>query len=321
MKKLIILIICLIPLSVNAELYSDKAIVYDITDDIIIYEKNSEVETSIASLTKILTVMTALNNISDINENITITSEMLNNIYWDASVAGLKIGDTVTYLDLMYATILPSGADAAQVLAINTGGSIDNFVLMMNNLADRIGMTNSNFINSTGLDANNQYSTVKDVLTLLKYALDNPTFKKVFMTREYVLENELKVRSTLYSYNKNLNLDISRILGSKTGRTGDAGLCLASLISFKKHDVLIITVGAPDKNGYNLVDNLNIINYLDNNYVIPFKIEGVNEDLIVEAFKKANNSYHSDNYFFIGIISIIVILGILVIIKPKKTFN
>ena len=136
MKKVWLLIILLIPVNCLAleipNINSKYAIVYDLTSKEIIYEKDSDVKTSIASLTKILTVATALDKIDDLDRQVLITNDMLKDIYWNASVAGLKVGDIVTYQDLIYATILPSGADAAQVLAISLGGSVDNFIKEMN---------------------------------------------------------------------------------------------------------------------------------------------------------------------------------------------
>ena len=161
MKKFFLFIILLIPFNVIAlefpEINSDKAIIYDLTDAKILYEKNSITKTSIASLTKILTTITALENITDLNTYVTITKEMLQGIYWNASVAGLKVGDKVTYQDLLYAIMLPSGADAAHSIAIALCGSQGAFVTKMNTLAQNIGMANSYFLNVTGLDKEGQY--------------------------------------------------------------------------------------------------------------------------------------------------------------------
>ena len=269
MKKYLILLILFIPLQVFAldfpDIISEYGTVYDLTSKEILYEKNSTTKTSVASLTKILTTITAIEEIDNLEEDITITSDLLKGIYWDASRAGLKAGDIVTYKDLLYATILPSGADAAQVLALSLEGTLDNFVFKMNSLAKKIGMNDSNFVNITGLDENGHYSTAKDISILLAYALNNPIFKEVYTTRSYTLKSGLTVNSTLKMYNDKLNIDTSRILGSKTGTTENAGLCLSTLFNFKDHEIIIITIHAPqDNNYYNLIDNLNIIDFIDN---------------------------------------------------------
>ena len=99
----------------------------------------------------------------------------------------------------------------------------------MNTLAQEIGMTSSHFVNVTGLDIDDHYSTLEDLLKLLLYSLKNPTFKEVYTTRSYTMTNGKTVRSSVEGYNRLMNLDTSRILGSKTGFTDDAGLCISAL--------------------------------------------------------------------------------------------
>ena len=212
-----------------------------------------------------MTTIVAIESINNLDDKITYTNEMASQVRWDASIAGLKVGETYTYRDLLYASILPSGADATTALAISLQGSIDSFVSKMNELATKLKMTNTHFVNVTGLDAEGHYSTAKDILTLLKYSLNNSTFKEIYTTKEYTLTSGLKVKATVK--NPTNNLDTSRILGSKTGFTQDAGLCISALINSNNHDIIIITIGAPttgDK--YNVLDALELISFIDNNY-------------------------------------------------------
>ena len=212
MKKIIYLFILLLPNIAFAlaapNLNSSKAILYDLTDQKILYQLNPTEQSDIASLTKIMTTITAIENIDNLDEKIKITNEMLNFVRWDASVAGLKVGDIVSYRDLLYASMLPSGADATISIAISTSNDIASYVAKMNELAKKIGLLNTHFTNVTGLDEENHYSTVNDILTLLKYALNNPIFKEIYTTKEYTLSNGLKVKSTINNYNKYLNLII-----------------------------------------------------------------------------------------------------------------
>lgn len=269
MKKIIYFIILLIPFPILALTYPTlhyrNAIIYDLTDNNILYNYHSEEETSIASLTKIMTTIVAIESIDNLDETITYTENMDSLVRWDASVAGLKVGKTYTYRDLLYASILPSGADATTALAISISGSIDAYVNKMNALAKQLKMNNSHFINVTGLDAEGHYSTAKDILTLLKYALNNSIFKEIYTTKEYTLTDGLKVESTIN--NSQNTYDLSRIIGSKTGFTLEAGLCISALINSHNHDILIITIGAPtNKQRYNTTDALELISFLDNNY-------------------------------------------------------
>lgn len=271
MKKIILLLLLIIPLKINAlnypELHYDKAIIYDMTDNNILYEKNSKEETSVASLTKIMTTITAIENINNLEDKITFTSNMKSLVRYDASIAGLKIGESYTYKDLLYASILPSGADATIALAIATSGSIDSFVNQMNELAINLDMKNTHFVNVTGLDAKGHYSTAEDILKLLKYALNNKQFKEIYTTKEYTLSNNQKVKSTISSYNKNNNIDLSRILGSKTGFTKEAGSCISVYFNSNNHELILITLGAiKDQNNYNLKDALELIDFIDDNY-------------------------------------------------------
>lgn len=274
MKKIVLFILCFFNFTINVfalddpTLYSKNYCLYDLTDDKIIYEKNIQERTNIASLTKIMTTITAIEKINNLDDYVTITSEMLSNIKYDASLAGLKIGDKLTYKDLLYASILPSGADATQALAYSLSGSINNFVNDMNALAKKIGMESSNFVNVTGLDIDNHYSTVNDLLKMLQYSLKNETFKTIYTTKSYTLSNGLVVDATVKKYNNLMKLDISRITGSKTGYTNKAGLCISSIFESNNHEFIFISTNAEFIYGnyYNLKDNLNIINFMDKNY-------------------------------------------------------
>ncbi len=275
MKKIlyyILFILMLIPVGAGAmelpKLYSDKVLLYDPESQEILYEEKSEEVTSIASLTKIMTTIVAIENIKNLDEQVKITWNMLSEVPYDASVAGLKVGDKVTYRDLLYASILPSGADATTALAHSISGTTDKFIVLMNKKASELGLKHTHFSNVTGYDIDNHYSTAKEVLQILLYSLKNPLFKEIYETRTYTLSNGLKVESTVNRYNRTLKLDLSKIIGSKTGYTGDAGLCMSAIIRTNNKDLILITLGAEYSrtNPYNLVDTLNIIEYLDDNY-------------------------------------------------------
>lgn len=294
MKRILIILILFFPIIVNAldfpETYSDSLIIYDLTDDNIIYSVSENSKRSIASLTKIATTITAILNIKDLSEKVTITKEILDTVRWDASRAGLKVGDIVTYEDLLYASILPSGADATNALAISLFGSIDNMVFKMNELARSLNMNDTSFVNTTGLDAENHYSTANDVLTLLKYALNNKLFKKIYTTKEYTLTNGLVVKSTINKYP--VKDETAKILGSKTGFTLDAGLCMSALFKIKEHDMLLVSLNADYNIDFaNIKDAINLINFINNNYDIQ-KI--ISKDYLITNIKVINSNI--DNY-------------------------
>lgn len=264
MKKIFYLIIAVflfIPLYIEAlelDLHSEYALVYDLEEEKLLYQKGNATDSvKIASLTKIMTSIVALENIRDLEEKITIIPEMLYGIPWDASVAGLKVGDNLTYKDLLYASILPSGADATMSLAYLISGSTSEFVKLMNSKAKELGLQNTIFSNVTGYDSNAlQKSTPEEVLKLLLYALKDDTFKKIYTTKTHTMSNGKIVNSTVSMYNKLYNFDLSFVLGSKTGRTQNAGMCMSALIEIEDKELAVITLKAPDvyRTAYNLVD-------------------------------------------------------------------
>lgn len=286
------------------------------TNEKVLCDVNGEEKRSVASLTKIMTTIVAIENIDNLDEYLTITEDMLADIYWNASVAGLKVGDRVTYRDLLYATILPSGADAAHSLAISISGSIENFVNLMNNLANKIGMNNTYFINVTGLDIEGQYSTASDIMLLLNYSLKNDIFKQIYTTKEYILSNGLKVFSTVMYYGNKMNVDTSRILGSKTGNTDEAGLCFSAYFEFEENDIALVTLGAQSIDGkfYNVLDALNIIDYVDNNYIVetPVLEESTNNE---KALNIDNSNKNNPNMKTI----ILILIGLFIIFNMSKS--
>jgi len=241
--------------------------VYDLKDKKIIYKNNINKQVSIASLTKIVTTITAIENISNLDEEVIITDEILKTVRWDASKAGLKVGDKVTYKDLLYASMLPSGADATNAIAILSSGSIDNYVVLMNDLVKKLGLKNTHFVNVTGLDEDNHYSSADDIRKILEYALSNKLFKEIYTTHQYTLKSGLTVYSTMRKYN-NMGINTSNILGSKTGYTGDAGYCLSSLSNINSHEFIIIVLNAKHKDNkyYSVVDTVTLIDFLLDNY-------------------------------------------------------
>ena len=274
MKKIIIvltIIMAMLPISLKAlsfdDLYSDKVLIYDMNEDKTLYEKNTKSSSSLASLTKIMTAIVSIEKIDNLDEKITVTEEMLQKVPWDASKADLEAGDVMSYRDLLYALMLPSGADAAYSLAILTYKNEDDFVLEMNKKAKQIGMTSTIYDDPTGYLQSNT-STVEDLKKLMLYALKNSKFKEIFTTKYYLTTNEVEYNSTLYRYGKNLGYSFDYAKGTKTGFTDEAGLCLVALIEVDGEEILSITMGAEvNENKTNHLEDLNTIyNKLSNTY-------------------------------------------------------
>ena len=246
------------------EIYSENAVLYNMNEDKIIYEKNKNEKVKVASLTKIMTTILALENIDNIKEEIQMPKEAF--IGLDGYVvSGIKPNEQITYEDLLYGTMLPSAADCANALAINISGSIDNFVEQMNKKAIELNMNNTHFSNPVGIDDDN-YSTVDDIASLLKYALKNADFKKIFATKEYKTTNNIILESTIIEKSKPYNINVSNIIGSKTGFTDEAGNCLASISKINGVNYLLVTTNASIDKSYHIIDAVNIYDYYSNNY-------------------------------------------------------
>lgn len=270
MKKLLIILILLIPLNIYAEeinLSTDKYIVYDETSNKVRLSSNENEKVKIASITKIATTLTSIEEIDNLDEKVTYTYEIKNSIPTESYVFGMKLGSEYTYRDLLYITLLSSGADAATTLAYYSSGSTDNHVQKMNELVEKVGLKDTHYTNVIGLDTNNPYSTANDQLTLLKYALNNPTFKEIFETKEYTDSLGNVVQSSTTRNAEKLNLDTSRITGSKTGYTDLAGLCLIGEYTSNNHNYYFVLLNEPVSNNYdNIRDALKLIDYYDTNY-------------------------------------------------------
>lgn len=247
------------------DITSKNVILYNMNDNEVIYEKNSNEKVEIASLTKIMTAIVAIEKSDDLNKQVVIDNRTLKGIE-DYAQAGFKVGDKVSIMDLLYGVLLPSGADAVNAIAINAFGGKAKFVSLMNEEAKKIGLKDTKFDNPIGMDSKNNYSTASDLGKLLSYALKNDTFKKVYTTKRYKIDSlNLNLKSTLLTYGKTMNVD--NIKGAKSGFTDGAGLCLASIANYSDVNYMLVVLGASPTVKSNAVrDSLEIYNYYDKNY-------------------------------------------------------
>ena len=232
-------------------LYSTNYIFLDADTGQVLSAKKQDEQISIASLTKMMTVLLAIENSSSLNQTVTITDEMIDGLYEEqASVAGYVTGDTATVLDLCYAAAIPSAADAANALAIQIGGSFEKFYQMMNDKAAQLGMDHTVFKSAHGLDREGQYSTVEDVSKLLRYALQNPTFKEIFSTKEHTTQATtyypfgIPLASTIWAYADTYGYNLTNLSGGKTGYTLQAGRCIAYWATVNDMNIITVTAGA-----------------------------------------------------------------------------
>ena len=250
----------------NLDLHSSNAILVSLQDHTILLDKNSEETIYPASLTKLMTVLVALENIPNLKEKILLKNRIFTSLYEEnASMAGFLPNEEVTAQDLLYGAMLPSGAEASIGLAEFIAGSENGFVQLMNEKAQQLGMKNSHFMNATGLHHPDHYTTVKDLSILLQSALINPTFREIYTAERYSIKptnlhpEGITLTSRLFNYLNNNEVTKGEIIGGKTGYTEQAGLCLASIASINGEEYLLVTVGAegdPRSEQFNITDAL-----------------------------------------------------------------
>jgi len=222
---------------------AEAAALIDVASGRILYQKNGNKKMRIASLTKTMTAIVAIET-ANLQDVVTVPPQAVG---VEGSSIYLKRGEKLTLEELLYGLMLRSGNDAAVAIAYHVGGSVPGFVHLMNEKAALIGMTHTNFTNPHGLDDSNMhYSTAEDMVKLSAYALKNPVFKKIVSTKVKSIswEGENWDRR-LQNKNKLLHL-YKGADGVKTGYTKLAKRCLASSATRDGRQLAVITLNAPD---------------------------------------------------------------------------
>lgn len=213
---------------VNAEMYTSglAGCVLETSSGRVLYSKNKDKKLPMASTTKIMTAITAIENCDDLDEKFEISPKAVG---IEGTSLYLRKGDVFSTRDLLYALMLISGNDASVAIAEHVGGSTSEFVTMMNDLAKKIGALNTHFANTHGLDADGHYTTAYDLALITAYALENETFKEIVSTKNIKITNGEGENRYLKNKNK-LLFRLDGCIGVKTGFTNDAGRCLVSAI-------------------------------------------------------------------------------------------
>ncbi|MBR2403767.1 MAG: D-alanyl-D-alanine carboxypeptidase [Lachnospiraceae bacterium] len=216
------------------------AILFDVMNSEVLYSSHAHEQMSPASLTKVLMALVALKNATP--DTVLTASEQIFINEQGAQLCGLKPGDTMTLNQALYIALLHSANDAALLIAQNIGGSEEGFVEMMNQEAQRLGATNSNFVNPHGLTDSNQYTTAYDLYLIFNEAIKYEKFVEIIQTPTYETiyydRNGKEVPISVRNTNKYINSDVKapenvKIIGGKTGTTNAAGHCLMVLAKDK----------------------------------------------------------------------------------------
>ncbi len=221
---------------------ASSAILIEVGTKTIIGEKNSDERMPMASTTKIMTALVAIEN-ADISKTVAISPAAVN---VEGSSIYLYEGEKLTLEDLIYAMMLESANDAAAAIAIEVGGSIEGFAEMMNQKADELGLKNTSFKNPHGLDNSEHYTSAKDLAIIAIAAMENPTFKEIVSTYKKTIPlNETEGVRLLINHNKLLK-GYDGTVGIKTGYTKKSGRCLVSAAEKNGVKLICVTLNAPD---------------------------------------------------------------------------
>ena len=290
MKKITIILLIIAVLFPYSTYASSKTcsncIVMDMDSGRILYESNKDKQMLIASTTKIMTAIIAIEN-KNLDSIVTIGDEVLK-MYGTNTY--IEVGEEIHLRDLLYGLILRSGNDAAVSIAKYVGGTEEKFVSLMNKKAKKLGMNNTIFKNPHGLDEDSQnYSTPYDMALLMKYANSLIDFVEISGTKRWTTTTNKK---TYVWYNRNKLLTSYKYLtGGKTGYTPKAGKSLVSTAS--KNNLNLIFVTLNNSNHYEVQKE--IYEYLFDKYKKTIIIDKNN---IVFNNSKYNNLYINYSFYF-----------------------
>ena len=292
MKKLVLILLLLIPINIKAYESSASCVVLMDMDSLnVIYGGNMHDVRSVASISKIMTAVLAIEN-ADINSTV-IIGEEITKAY--GSGIYIKQGEEITLESLLYGLMLRSGNDAALAIANYVGGDIDNFVEMMNEKAVEIGMKNTTFNNPHGLDENGgNLSTAYDMALLTSYAMQNENYRKIVSTKKYTLRTNMNYYSWINKHK--LLHSHNYITGGKTGFTDIAKRTLVTTASKDNINLVVVTLN----DGNDFVDHINLFeeafaNYSNYNILKKGEIEIIDENYYTDKLYINNDFNYSLN--------------------------
>ena len=280
MKKLLLLFFSLFLINIsfaatpNFDVYCNSAILIDARTGNVLYEKNSNQQAYPASTTKILTAYIALTQIGDINTEIIPTKNAVMSVPVGSSLSYFSENEKLTLEQVLFGLLLPSGNDAANIIAEYVSGSNSNFAELMNVTAEKLGATNSHFVNPSGWHDNEHYTTAADLAKIAYNAMKIPKFKEIVSQTRYVMPetNVSKVKRTFINTNKLLSSGeyyYEAATGIKTGYTSQAGNCLVASASKDGVELISVAMGGntvPVGKSAVYLDTINLLNFGFENY-------------------------------------------------------
>ena len=229
------------PSLASPEVSARAAIGIEMSRGEIFYSKNIDCRLPMASTTKIMTAIVAIEN-GDMSDSVKIDKRAVG---IEGSSIYLYEGEILTLSDLLYATLLSSANDAATAVAIHIGGDIDSFVAMMNEKAVKLGLSDTHFDNPHGLDSENHYTTARELGIITSHAMKNPKFREIVSTYKTTVPMQNGEGTRLLINHNKLLRNYDGTIGVKTGYTKKSGRCLVSASSRDGVELICVTLSAP----------------------------------------------------------------------------
>jgi D-alanyl-D-alanine carboxypeptidase len=223
-----------------------SVLIFDTTTKEVLYSKNPIEKLPMASLTKIMTAIVALENKKPDDTYLVSKDDLVGE-----DSMGLDVGEKLSMEELLYGMMLHSGNDAAEVLANNFPGKRAAFIKAMNNKIKALGLSDTNFTNPTGLEGDGkQYTTAYDLIVMSEYALsDFPLFAQVVSTFDYNIPQTATHKAFYLENETNLLTSYPGVEGIKDGYTPEAGLCLITYLDYGGHKIIAVILGSDDRRG------------------------------------------------------------------------
>lgn len=285
------------PLAPMPEIHAGAWILMDMKTERVLFENNADEKVFPASTTKILTGIMALENL-DLSQTLTATEAAIAPITLEHSSMGIYRGEELTVEQLLYGLLVHSANDAANVLAVAMGGSIEGFAVMMNEKAAELGAVNSHFVNPHGFHEEDHYTTARDLALIAKYAMQNEKFREIVMTTRYNIpptnkyktERNLITTNNLISKLKTTANFYSYATGIKTGSTSQALNCLVASAKKDGNEFLSVLMKCPNQGtgetAYSFADTKALFEYAFDIYKYTVVVSP--EDIVADS--KVNES-------------------------------
>ena len=257
--------------------HAESALLMDMKTGRVIYGKNSTEKMYPASTTKMMTGILALES-GEMGDTVAARYDALKSITLEDSHMGILVGEELTMTDLLNGMLVYSANDAANVIAIHVGGSMEAFVDLMNAKAAELGMKDTNFVNACGDHAKDHYTTAEDLAILARYCMKNETFREIVKkptyhidpTNKYKLNRDLPATNLFLSTARSANHLYKPCTGIKTGPTEAAGHCLVSSATYNEMELLAVVLKCDDEDvkekAYSYTISRTLFDFGFNNY-------------------------------------------------------